>query len=67
MYGIGEQSPFKLSDAISNMVSDACTPRIEPDITIKTIEDKTILEIEIPAGKIRPYYISNKGNEASCH
>ena len=33
VYGIGEQSPFKLSDSISNMVSDACTPQIEPDIS----------------------------------
>ena len=36
VYGIGEQSPFKLSDAISNMISDACTPQIEPDISIQT-------------------------------
>lgn len=35
VYGIGDQSPFKLSDSISNMISDACTPQIEPDITIK--------------------------------
>ena len=40
VYGIGEQSPFKLSDSISNMVSDACTPQIEPDISIQTIEEK---------------------------
>mgnify|MGYP002246931426 CR=1 FL=1 len=42
VYGIGEQSPFKLSDSISNMVSDACTPQIEPDISIQTIEEKTV-------------------------
>ena len=34
VYGIGEQNPFKLSDSISNMISDACTPQIDPDITI---------------------------------
>lgn len=47
VYGIGEQSPFKLSDSISNMVSDACTPQIEPDISIQTIEEKTVLVIDI--------------------
>ncbi len=67
VYGIGEQSPFKLSDAISNMISDACTPQIEPDITIKTIEDKTVLEIDIPAGKFRPYYIKSKDKEVSTY
>lgn len=25
VYGIGDASSFKLSDAISNMISDACT------------------------------------------
>lgn len=48
VYGIGEQSPFKLSDSISNMVSDACTPQIEPDISIQTIDRrKTVLIIDI--------------------
>ena len=46
VYGIGEQSPFKLSDSISNMISDACTPQIEADISIQTIEDKTVLVID---------------------
>ena len=45
VYGIGDQSPFKLSDAISNMISDACTPQIEPDISIKTIEDDSMQDI----------------------
>lgn len=67
VYGIGEQSPFKLSDAISTMISDACTPQIEPDITIKTIEDKTVLEIDVAPGKFRPYFIANKGKETTAY
>lgn len=67
VYGIGEQSPFKLSDAISTMISDACTPQIEPDITIKTIEDKTVLEIDVAPGKFRPYYLANKGKETTAY
>lgn len=65
VYGIGEQSPFKLSDSISNMISDACTPQIEPDISIQTIEEKTILVIDIVPGKFRPYYIAKRGKECS--
>lgn len=67
VFGIGDQSPFKLSDAISNMISDACTPQIEPDIMIKTIEDKTTLEIDIAPGKFRPYYLTNKCKETSSY
>lgn len=65
VHGIGEQSPFKLSDAISNMVSDACTPQIETDITIKTVENKTILEVDVAPGKFRPYYLIAKGKETT--
>lgn len=67
MYGIGEQSPFKLSDSISNMISDACTPQIEPDISIQTIEDKTVLVIDVAPGKFRPYYLANKGKETTSY
>ena len=67
VYGIGEQNPFKLSDSISNMISDACIPQIDPDITIQTIEEKTILEVEVPPGKFRPYYIESKGKEKTAY
>lgn len=67
VYGIGEQSPFKLSDSISNMISDACTPQIEVDIFVQTIEDKTILVIDIAPGKFRPYYLTNKGKETTSY
>ena len=36
--GLGEQNPFKLSDAISNMISDSCTPQIYTETTAETIE-----------------------------
>lgn len=67
VYGIGEQSPFKLSDSISNMISDACTPQIEPDISIQTIEDKTVLVIGVAPGKFRPYYLANKDKETTSY
>lgn len=53
VYGIGEQNPFKLSDSISNMISDACTPQINPDITMRTLEGKTVVEVEVVPGYIR--------------
>ncbi len=67
VYGIGDQSPFRLSDLISNMISDACTPQIEPYISIQTIEDKTVLVIDVAPGKFRPYYLANKGKESTSY
>lgn len=67
VYGIGDQNPFKLSDSISNMISDACTPQIDPDITMRTLEGKTVLEIDVVPGKFRPYFIASKGKETTSY
>ena len=65
--GLGEQNPFKLSDAISNMISDACIPQIYTEITAETIADKTILNVEVFPGTNRPYYLKSAGKERSAY
>ena len=65
--GLGDQNPFKLSDSISNMVSDACTPQINMEITPKTIGNKTVLEVEVFHGKYCPYYLASVGKEKSAY
>ena len=67
VYGIGETNPFKLSDDISNMISEACTPQIEADIAIQTLEGKTVLVIDVVPGKFRPYYLKTAGKETSAY
>lgn len=52
---------FQTMDAITNAISDSCEPTIIPDITLQTVEDKTVIVVEIFPGKMRPYYIKSKG------
>ena len=65
--GLGDRNPFKLADAITNMVSDSCTPEINMEITPKTIDGKTTLEIEVFPGRLRPYYLISAGRENSTY
>lgn len=65
--GLGDQSPFKLSDAISNMVSDAITPQIDMEITPKTVEGETVLEVEVFHDRHCPYYLKSAGKEKSSY
>lgn len=67
VYGIGNINPFRLSDNISNMISDACTPQIYPDITIQTLEGRTVLVIDVAPGRFRPYYLKTRGKENSSY
>lgn len=54
-------------DAIANAISDSCEPAIIPDITLNTINDKTVIVVEVSAGKQRPYYIKALGREAGVY
>lgn len=59
--GMDTDSIFQTIDTITNAISDNCEPTILPDITLQTVEDKTVIVVEIFPGKMRPYYIKSKG------
>lgn len=59
--GMDADNIFQIIDAITNAISDCCEPRIIPDVTLQTVENKTVIVVEIAPGKMRPYYIKSKG------
>ena len=65
--GFEEEDAFRTMDAIANAVSDSCEPAIIPDITLQTVEDKTIIVVEVPEGRQRPYYIKSMGWNAGVY
>lgn len=48
-------------DAITNAICDSCEPCIRPEVTLQTVDDKTIIIVEVLPGSMRPYYIKSKG------
>lgn len=58
--GIDEDMVFKTMDAITNAISDSCEPRIRPDVTLQTVNNKTVIVVEILPGAMRPYYIKSE-------
>lgn len=59
--GIPDDIVFQEMDAIANAISDSCEPVIVPDIYPQTIDGKTIIVVEISAGRQRPYYYKTEG------
>lgn len=59
--GFPEESVFREMDAITNAISDSCEPVIVPDVYPQTIDGKTVIIVEISAGKQKPYYIRQDG------
>ena len=48
--GFDKEDVFKKMDAIANAVSDSCEPAIIPDITLQTVDGKTVIVVEISEG-----------------
>lgn len=61
--GVSREDIFRTMDAIINAVSDSCEPAIIPDITLQTINEKTVIVVEVSEGRQRPYYIKSLGRE----
>ncbi len=59
--GMEPDTIFQTMDSITNAISDSCEPKIYPDVTLQSMEDKTIVVVEIHPGPMRPYYIKAKG------
>ena len=65
--GFDKEEVFKKMDAIANAVSDSCEPAIIPDITLQTVDGKTIIVVEVSGGRQRPYYIKALGKEGGVY
>ena len=62
-----KEDVFRKIDAIANAVSDSCEPAIIPDITLQTVDGKTIIVVEVSGGRQRPYYIKALGKEGGVY
>lgn len=49
--GIPQDIIFSEMDAVTNAISDSCEPVIVPDVYLQTLEGKTIIVVEIGAGR----------------
>ena len=65
--GFDKEEVFKKMDAIANAVSDSCEPTIIPDITLRTVDGKTVIVVEISEGRQRPYYIKALGRDGGVY
>ena len=64
---VGIENEFEVMDGIINAISDSCYPMIVPDISLHTIEDKTVILVEIEGGRRKPYYLKSKGMQKGTY
>mgnify|MGYP000895847595 FL=1 len=64
---VGVENEFEVMDGIINAISDSCYPMIIPDISLHTLENRTIILVEIEGGKKKPYYLKSKGMQKGTY
>lgn len=65
--GIPEEVAFQTVDAVTNAISDSCTPQIIPNVSLQNVDGKMIVIATIYPGIQRPYYITSQGKEKGTY
>ncbi len=61
--GIPDERVLEDMDAIANAVMDSVAPQVLPEITVKSVQGKNLILVEVPVGRQCPYYLKSEGLE----
>lgn len=59
--GLADADPAAYSDRISNIVHDCIHPVVVPDIYTLSIDDKSIIVVEVYPSPLKPHFLKSKG------
>lgn len=65
--GVPDDERARLQDAVTDMISDTCTPQIYPLFSWLVVDDKSLFVVEIPSSPQCPYYIKSEGLEKGVY
>lgn len=61
---IGIEEPVTIEEKLTSLIADSIAPLLLPTIKIATIDDKSLLIIEVPhVSHLGPCYLQQKGKE----
>ncbi len=61
--GIADDALFVLEERVASHIFDRCTPAIVPEIFIQSVENLSVLVVEIFPGAQKPYYLKKAGEQ----
>ncbi len=61
--GVDEFEAFKIADGIVDAIANGCMPLVAVDSEVASVDDKTVVVIEITSGRHCPYYVKSLGRE----
>lgn len=58
---VGVAEPLAEEERICNLIADAIQPRLVPSVELATVEDKTVLIVEVFPSSLRPHFLKSMG------
>lgn len=64
---IGVDDPLTEEERLCNLIADAISPRLVPNVEMITVEDLTLLVIEVYLSNSRPHWLKTQGPELGVY
>ena len=64
---IGVENPLDEEERLCNQIADAIAPRLVPNVELITVENKTLLIVEVYLSGTRPHWIKAEGPESGVY
>ena len=64
---IGVSDPLDEEERICNLIADSIKPRLVPNVELISIEDKTLLKVEVYPSGSRPHWLKKEGPEEGVY
>ena len=60
---LGIENPLDEEERLCNLIADSISPRLVPNVELTTIDNKTLLIVEVFPSNSRPHYLRSEGLE----
>ena len=64
---IGIDNPLDEEERLCNLIADAISPRLVPNVEMTTVDGKTLLVVEVFPSNARPHYLRSEGPETGVY
>ena len=58
---VGVEAPLDQEERLCSLIADSIVPRLAPNIELTTVENKTLLLVEVFLSNLRPHYLRAEG------
>ena len=64
---VGVENPLDEEERVCNLIADSIAPRLVPNVELITVENKTLLIVEVYLSGTRPHWLKAEGSESGVY